>query len=71
MALVIGAGAAYGYYLYSTPKPPANAAQPSGTPAGAARGHIALSDRGSQLSAMALHSDGWQAFLLVPDAAQA
>jgi len=38
LALVIGAGAAYGYYLYSTPKIPTGVSQPnsaptSGTPA--------------------------------------
>lgn len=31
LALVIGAGAAYGYYIYSTPKLPANVGQPSST----------------------------------------
>lgn len=32
MALLIGAGAAYGYYIYSTPKIPANISQPSASP---------------------------------------
>ncbi len=38
LALLIGAGAAYGYYIYSTPKIPANAAQPSTTPASGSGG---------------------------------
>lgn len=38
LALLVGAGAAYGYYMYSTPKPPANTAQPSTTPASGAGG---------------------------------
>jgi hypothetical protein len=33
LALVIGAGAAYGYYLYSTPKIPAGVSQPNSVPA--------------------------------------
>lgn len=32
LALVVGAGAAYGYYVFSTPKVPANAGQPNATP---------------------------------------
>ena len=33
LALALGAGAAYGYYMFSTPKIPANVGQPSSTPA--------------------------------------
>lgn len=32
LALVIGAGASYGYYIVSTPKAPTSAAQPTTTP---------------------------------------
>ncbi len=42
LALVIGAGAAYGYYIYSTPKVPSNAGQPSSAPSGDIRGHSML-----------------------------
>jgi hypothetical protein len=38
LALAIGAGAAYGYYLYSTPKLPASLSQPATTPGAGATG---------------------------------
>lgn len=38
MALLIGVGAAYGYYVYSTPKIPASATQPSASPASGSGG---------------------------------
>lgn len=36
LALAIGAGAAYGYYIMSTPKAPVNNGQPSSTPSSGA-----------------------------------
>lgn len=38
MALLIGVGAAYGYYVYSTPKIPASSSQPSASPASGSGG---------------------------------
>jgi hypothetical protein len=32
LALVIGAGGSYGYYIFSTPKAPANVSPPTATP---------------------------------------
>lgn len=33
LALILGAGAAYGYYMLSAPKPPATTTQPGASPA--------------------------------------
>ena len=44
MGLIIGAGAAYGYYTYSTPKIPASVAQPSTTPASGSGGSLGTGD---------------------------
>jgi hypothetical protein len=44
MGLVIGAGAAYGYYMYSTPKIPASVIQPSTTPASKSSGSQGAGD---------------------------
>ena len=59
MALLIGAGAAYGYYVYSTPKIPANISQPSASPtSGTGSSSLAPATLVAQQSRLVLERSG-------------
>lgn len=59
MALLIGVGAAYGYYVYSTPKIPASNSQPSASPASGSGGSsLAPADLVTQAARPAIGMSG-------------